>query len=155
MPIFDLFKPSQSTSNTDDGALGQIANADTVRTSGVITKFTPVTAGQVSALEAQLRRREEQQKNFFKLLDLKEKWSKLDTEANVRLFSYLANEQNEVTQRRIARYPLKLAIEQSRLAYAKADHQLASTRQQIDAEIAQLQQAQVAAGKQLKGRKAK
>lgn len=153
MGLFNLFKDAEPSSSNDDRALSQIASADTVRTSEAITKFIPATAGQVQQAAAALRKREEQQKNFFKLLEIKQKHSKLDTEANTKLFQYLAGEQQEVTQRRLARYPLKIAIEQSRLAHAKAEGQLSTARSKVDAEIAALQQAMQDAGKQLKGGK--
>ena len=153
MGLFNLFKDTKSSTNTDDRALSQIASADTVRTSEAITKFIPATAGQVQQAATALKRREEQQKHFFKLLEIKQKHSKLDTEANTKLFQYLAGEQQEVTQRRLARYPLKIAIEQSRLAHAKAEGQLQGARAQVNAEIAALQQAMQDAGKQLKGGK--
>ncbi|MBD3886451.1 hypothetical protein IFO70_32745 [Phormidium tenue FACHB-886] len=153
---FNLFKPKEAAGSTDDRAMSQLANADTVRTTETITKFVPATAGQVSAAEAQLRRRQEQQKHFFKLLDIKAQHSKLDTEANAKLFDYLTKEAQEVTQRRLARYPLKLAIQQSRLAIGTAESKLATASRQIDAQLAeQMRAAQEDAKNLLKGGKKK
>lgn len=134
----------------DDHNLKAIATAPTVSTGTAITRFIPATARHVAAAQAQLDKRREQQDHFFKLLKIREQHSQLDTEANTQLFQHIASEQQQVTQRKLGRYPVMLAIEQSRLSYARANKNFKDNQAQVNQDIADLQKQQVEAGKLLR-----